>query len=121
MGRASRKRAEQRRTAAASGPVSARQERAPSNGAAAPARTAERQDALPVRRNRRAPARRLPLQARTDLQSLEELCRTRGEIEASIAVLVAALQSLGADWGVIGRALGVSRQAARQRYGTRMP
>ena len=65
--------------------------------------------------------RRLPLKARTDLQALEELCRTRREIEDSIAEQVAALSSLGADWGVIGRALGVSRQAARQRYGSRTP
>ena len=56
-----------------------------------------------------------------DLQTLEELCRARREIEDSIAEQVAALSSLGANWGAIGRALGVSRQAARQRYGTRMP
>jgi hypothetical protein len=75
----------------------------------------------PVRRNLRAPARRLPLQARTGLQTLEDLSRSRREIEDTIAEQVAALFRLGADWGVIGRALGVSRQAARQRYGGRTP
>lgn len=118
MGRASRKRAEQRRTAPAPG---ARQERSPSNGAASPVRTPQRQDGPPVRRNRRAPLRRLPLQARTDLQALEELCRSRREIDDAITEQVAALSRLGADWGVIGRALGVTRQAARQRYGGRTP
>jgi hypothetical protein len=108
MGRASRKRAEQRR-------------RAPSNGVATATRPPEGQDAPPARRNRRVPTRRLPLQARTGLQTLEELCRTRREIEDTIAEQVAALSRLGADWGDIGRALGVTRQAARQRYGGRAP
>jgi orotidine-5'-phosphate decarboxylase len=63
----------------------------------------------------------VPLQARTDLQTLEELCRTRREIDDRITEQVAALSGLGADWGVIGRALGVTRQAARQRYGGRTP
>lgn len=54
----------------------------------------------PVRRNRRAPVRRLPLKARADSQALEELCRTRREIDDAITEQVAALSSLGADWGV---------------------
>jgi hypothetical protein len=41
----------------------------------------------------------------------------RREIDRAIGDEVAALLGLGTDWGSIGRALGVSRQAARQRYG----
>lgn len=38
------------------------------------------------------------------------------DLEAAAVLLVAAARDRGASWTVIGNALGVSRQAARQRY-----
>ena len=38
------------------------------------------------------------------------------ELEAAAVLLVTAARDRGASWTVIGGALGVSRQAARQRY-----
>lgn len=38
------------------------------------------------------------------------------ELEAAAVLFVAAARDRGASWTVIGAALGVSRQAARQRY-----
>jgi hypothetical protein len=55
------------------------------------------------------------------LRALEELCQGRQQIDEAIVEQVDELSRLGADWGVIGRALGVSRQAVRQRYGGRTP
>lgn len=43
----------------------------------------------------------------------------RRELELRTETIVAHLGRTGVGWGQIGRALGVSRQAARQRYGTR--
>ncbi len=37
--------------------------------------------------------------------------------ERQVVRVVAAARAEGRDWGQIGRALGVSRQAARQRFG----
>lgn len=116
MGWASRKRAEQRRApAAAELPV-------PAVGAEPPlaqAVTAERlQNARPAQSPRRPPFHRPPPHAHAPLLRLDELCRQRAELEQDIAHEVAVLVGVGADWGSIGRALGVSRQAARQRYGT---
>ena len=48
------------------------------------------------------------------------LVRRRQRLEADIAAEVARLRRAGVSWTVIGAALGVSRQGARQRYaGTR--
>jgi hypothetical protein len=46
----------------------------------------------------------------------------QGEINAAEAVLVLVKSSrmAGATWQEIGEALGVSRQAAQQRYGDKM-
>lgn len=120
MGRASRKRAEQRRSAPSAGSAPAQGKLASPTGTSA-LTTPAVQVARPEPRARRAPTRRLTPHARAGLQALEELCQDRRQIEESIAEQVAALSRLGADWGVIGRALGVSRQAARQRYGGRTP
>jgi len=48
------------------------------------------------------------------------LVRRRQRLEADIAAEVVRLRAAGVSWTVIGAALGVSRQGARQRYaGTR--
>jgi hypothetical protein len=120
VGRASRKRAEQRRTPRSSGSAPARGELGSPSGASA-LTTPDLQVARPEPRTRRAPTRWLTPHVRTGLQALEELCQDRRQIEETIAEQVAELSRLGADWGLIGRALGVSRQAARQRYGGRTP
>lgn len=51
------------------------------------------------------------------LQALDAATRRRAEVEADIAGLVAACRTAGWPWADIGRALGVSPQAAQQRYG----
>lgn len=48
---------------------------------------------------------------------LVRLVARRAEADAAVAAEVHRLHRAGASWTVIGRALGVSRQAARQRYG----
>lgn len=99
MGRASRKRAERRAVE--------RVERV-SNTTAAP-------------NSRRPPFRRAPVGASSGIYRLEHLRQSRVELEDSIRLEVTALLAVGTDWGTIGRALGVSRQAARQRYGAAQP
>lgn len=48
------------------------------------------------------------------------LVRRRQRLDTEIATEVARLRRAGVSWTVIGQALGVSRQGARQRYaGTR--
>ena len=106
MGRASRKRAEQRQQPA---------ER--SAGAAL-----ERPVVGPLDRERggspsRPPLRHPPLGAHARLQHLSRLRAARTDVDTAIAREVHELLALGEDWGNVGRALGVSRQAARQRYG----
>ena len=45
------------------------------------------------------------------------LVRRRQRLDADIAAEVARLRTAGVSWKIIGAALGVSRQGARQRYG----
>ncbi len=40
----------------------------------------------------------------------------RGKAEEGVTQAVANLRSVGASWNLIGPALGVSRQSARERY-----
>lgn len=40
----------------------------------------------------------------------------RGKAEEGVIQAVANLRSVGASWNLIGPALGVSRQSARERY-----
>ncbi len=42
----------------------------------------------------------------------------RGRAEARILAAVTRARSEGVSWSVLGAALGTSRQAAQQRYGT---
>jgi hypothetical protein len=123
VGRASRKRAEQRRNVLPGQPLPLeRSEHAEPDRADVPAERPERlRNGRPERLERRAPFRRPPPHAYGSLIRLEELCRARARLEDAITSEVAALTALGTDWGTIGRALGVSRQAARQRYGDPTP
>ena len=50
------------------------------------------------------------------LASLRALAATRAEVEDAIADQIARAMRDGASWTDVGDALGVSRQAARQRY-----
>ena len=67
---------------------------------------------------RRPPYRQPPPAAFRGLARLTELHAARVEIHKAIAEEVQRVVALGTDWGTVGRALGVSRQAARQRYGS---
>lgn len=57
------------------------------------------------------------MSARVALRRLEALSRRRTETEAAIAALVGSARTAGAPWLAVGVALGVSAQAAQQRYG----
>ena len=107
MGRASRRRAEQR-AAATQRPVRARDDAD---------RLGRVWDVVGRGPVRRPPHRLPPPGAGPGLHRLQDLVGMRLEIDRAIGDGVAALVGLGTDWGSIGRALGVSRQAARQRYG----
>jgi hypothetical protein len=76
-------------------------------------------DALARGPRRASPYRRPPDGAGTGLHRLRELRAAQLAIDEAIAQQVAVLAALGTDWGTVGRALGVSRQAARQRYGAK--
>jgi hypothetical protein len=52
------------------------------------------------------------------LARLRELSVEQAAVSAAIEDLVIDLSRAGVSWGDIGRALGVSRQGARQRYGS---
>lgn len=92
MGRASRKRAEQRAS------VTVR--------------------VFPLQRPQRAaPARAVPWSARSGLERLAELHQQQVELECQIEDAARAVVAKGASWADLGRALGISRQGARQRYG----
>lgn len=47
-----------------------------------------------------------------------DLANYRGYLEEAIAVAVSKARGVGEGWGTIGDALGVSKQAAQQRYGS---
>jgi hypothetical protein len=54
----------------------------------------------------------------SQLRRLEALLRRRSEIEAAVAQTVVMARVRGASWSAVGGALGVSAQAAQQRYGS---
>ena len=92
MGRASRRRAEQR--------SSHRHERV-----------------FPLRpRPRQPPVREVPWQAQPGLARLGDLHEQKMGLEGEIERQVKELIAQGASWAAIGRALGITRQGARQRY-----
>ncbi len=56
--------------------------------------------------------------ARADIEMLRGIADLSGVIERELAVTVAALRAEhGYSWADIGRALGITRQAAQQRFG----
>jgi len=67
-----------------------------------------------VRRIMRAYGRRV---ADRDIEGLKGLATLRTELDAQIAETAQALQTQGYSWAEIGRVLGVSKQAAQQRFG----
>lgn len=54
--------------------------------------------------------------AQDPVRELRSVVYATTALEAAAVLYVAAARDRGASWAVIGRALGVSRQAARQRY-----
>lgn len=68
-----------------------------------------------LRRMIRAGGRRV---ADADELELEALTALRVELDDAISVAVLGQrESLGRSWAWVGRALGITRQAAQQRYG----
>jgi hypothetical protein len=68
-----------------------------------------------VRRILRAYARRV---GNGDVEALILMADLAGEIDISIAEAVKGLRGFGYSWAEIGARLGVTRQAAQQRWGT---
>lgn len=62
----------------------------------------------------RAAERRMSAADPADLAELVEL---RAHVDRAISNSVRAVHDSGSSWAEIGSALGVSRQAAQQRYG----
>lgn len=120
MGRASRRRAEQRAAAGTRPPRATREHPALSAGGAAerPERYERVWQALARGPTRRSPYRRPPDNADSGLSRLRDLREARVDLDNKIVHEVRVLISMGTDWGTIGRALGASRQAVRQRFGT---
>lgn len=52
-----------------------------------------------------------------DDEALEQLVRVRRAVEEDIVTSARYLHAFGYSWTRIGRILGISRQAARQRFG----
>ncbi len=69
-----------------------------------------------VRRIMRAYGKRV---ADLDIEGLKGLVDLRTELDAQIKESAQTLQAQGYSWAEIGRVLGVSKQAAQQRFGKR--
>ncbi len=67
-----------------------------------------------VRRIMRAYGKRV---ADLDIEGLKGLVDLRTELDAQIKESAQTLQAQGYSWAEIGRVLGVSKQAAQQRFG----
>jgi hypothetical protein len=67
-----------------------------------------------VRRILRAYARRV---GNGDVEALSLMADLAGEIDTAIAEAVKGLRAFGYSWAEIGARLGVTRQAAQQRWG----
>jgi hypothetical protein len=64
----------------------------------------------------RAYARRV---AQGDVEALTLMLGLSAEIDQAVAQAVTGLRSFGYSWAEIGSRLGITRQAAQQRWGTR--
>lgn len=62
----------------------------------------------------------VPMDDTTDLRTLAEAVDAVRGGEARVRELVARARANGRSWGEIGIALGVSRQAARERFAEKM-
>lgn len=62
----------------------------------------------------------VPMDDITDLRTLAEAVDSLRAGEARVRELVARARANGRSWGEIGIALGVSRQAARERFAERI-
>lgn len=55
---------------------------------------------------------------RTSLEALDVLSRAQQAIDKLMGIYARGARDYGETWEAIGSALGTSRQAAQQRYGT---
>lgn len=55
------------------------------------------------------------------MDRLTALAEQRAAIDAAIAAEVAQRRAAGFSWAAIGAALGITKQAAQQRYGNYQP
>jgi hypothetical protein len=55
------------------------------------------------------------------IEGVAEWAAALAKTSDSLTQAVAAARAAGASWGDVGRAVGVSRQAARQRWGVGEP
>jgi len=62
----------------------------------------------------------VPMDGTTDLRAIAEVVDGVRAGEARVRELVALARANGRSWGEIGIALGVSRQAARERFGEKI-
>lgn len=67
-----------------------------------------------LRRMARAMARRA---ADGDLEALSAMRDARAALDAAMAEAARGARAFGYSWGEIGRELGITRQAAQQRFG----
>ena len=83
-----------------------------------PARLVVENDAYAAfaRRVVRAAGRRV---AAGDVDGLADLVALSNEVEQSIRDAVAGLRAFGYSWGEVAAQIGVTRQAAQQRWGDR--
>lgn len=63
----------------------------------------------------------LPMDDTTDLRNLTEAVEGVRAGQAHIREMVALARAHGRSWGEVGIALGVSRQAARERFREKVP
>jgi hypothetical protein len=56
-----------------------------------------------------------------DLRRIGQALHAVATAEAELADAVAAARANGRSWGMIGLVLGISRQAARERFGEPLP
>ncbi len=55
------------------------------------------------------------------LRHIAELAQQREDVDAELAKTVRAARAAGRSWSEIGAMLGVSKQAAQRKYGTKTP
>lgn len=56
-----------------------------------------------------------------DLRHIAELAQQRDRVDSELAESVRAARTARRSWSEIGAMLGVSKQAAQRKYGTRTP